>query len=332
MAGTEPMRGRTLPPAAGLAMLLMSMDLLSGQACCTLQGFNGNSTYGSIDDFDGLDFVNPQNRTQLQIQVHGSDDWDGWVRNNFITNGPLLGTVIGLNHFYRRDFMFGLGLSAKASSISEVLTIDGASTSVVLAGIHLRANWISSDRKHIFWGMLTHPLVGVYSNGDFPFRTSVPSAVEGGYGNVFNVGRSSGRQRLVSTRFQGRIEGDSNNLYRFDFFGSEQIVIRSRLNEDMIPMVSTLFKFGSLRPIESGLYQTNFPAVRFLYLLVGVGVEYRLVHGGNAVVRLMGYTPVLRWSDGVLPAGFDEKPVLSLTVSRALNLSTLRLRENRNQT
>lgn len=314
------MRGGCATPLAALAVIFLPLGALKGQACCTLQGFNGNSITGSIEDFDAIDFADPNNRSQLQFQVYGSDDWDDWVRSNFISNGPVISATIGLNYFYIRSLMLNAGFSARTSTISEAFSIDGSATDVALTALHLRANWIAPSRDKIVWGMFTRPAVEVYSNRDFPFRTSVPPSIEAGFAAVATRVNRNGKPRLYSFRYQGLIEGKSDNLYRFGFYGTAQVSIKYRLTGKIVPLVSSLAKFGSLRPVTSDIYYTSFPATNFMYLLLGAGFEQRLSGRQDTVLRLIAHTPVLRWSDRVLPAGFDEKPIISLTVSRVFSI------------
>ena len=115
---------RSSSQIAGMVLVVTASFLttLQGQACCTLQAFNGNSSFGAISDFDGLDFANPTKRTQVQIQFSGSDDWDKWVTNNVISNCPLLGYAATINHFLRRNILLGAAISWIVSTISEVIT------------------------------------------------------------------------------------------------------------------------------------------------------------------------------------------------------------------
>ncbi|MCH8010812.1 MAG: hypothetical protein IIA61_02515 [Candidatus Marinimicrobia bacterium] len=296
------------------------LTILQGQACCTLQAFNGNSSFGAISDFDGLDFANPTKRTQMQFQLSGSDDWDKWVTNNTISNGPILGYAATINHFLRSNILLGAAISGNVSTISEVITNPPFNSGVTLHNLQLKANWLSPFRRHIVWVRFTQPLYERYSNEDFPFETSTAQAVELGYGYVKNYMNSRGKPRNLSVMVNVRKEEETENLYQFDYYATGQMSWRYRIHSDLVPFFSLYGKQGSLRPVDNPIYQSIFDPTLFAYGLIGGGVEYSSESLKAITIRLYGFYPVLRWSNKALPAGFEEKPVLGLTITKSLSL------------
>jgi len=296
------------------------LTTLQGQACCTLQAFNGNSGFGAISDFDGLDFSNPSKRTQLQFQFSGSDDWDKWVTNNVISNGPLLGYAATINHFLRRNILLGAAISGNVSTISEVITTPPFNSGVTLHNLQLKANWLSPFRRHIVWVRFTQPFYQSYSDENFPFRTSTAQAVELGYGYTKKYVNSRGKPRNLSVMVNVRKDGETENLYQFDYYATGQMSWRYRIQSDLVPFFSLYVKHGSLRPVDNPIYQSIFDATLFAYGLIGGGVDYSSESLKGITVRLYGFYPVLRWSNKALPAGFEEKPVLGLTITKSLSL------------
>lgn len=313
---------RSSSQIAGMVLVVTASFLttLQGQACCTLQAFNGNSSFGAISDFDGLDFANPTKRTQVQIQFSGSDDWDKWVTNNVISNGPLLGYAATINHFLRRNILLGAAISRNVSTISEVITTPPFKSGVTLYNLQLKANWLSPFRRHIVWVRFTQPLRQSYSNENFPFRTSTAQAVELGYGYVNNYVNSRGKPRILSVIANVRKDGETENLYQFDYYATGQMSWRYRIQSDLVPFFSLYVKQGSLRPVDNPIYQSIFDATHFAYGLIGGGVNYSRESLKGITVRLYGFYPVLRWSDKALPAGFEEKPVWGLTITKSISL------------
>lgn len=293
---------------------------LQGQACCTLQAFNGNSSFGSISDFDGLDFADPTKRNQMQFQFNGSDNWDKWVTNNAISNGPLLGYTTTINHFLRRNILLGAAISGNVTTISEVLTNDPSETTVTLHNLQLKANWLSPLRRHFIWIRFTLPLYERYFDENFPFRTSTAQAAELGYGYIKNYVNSRGKSRNLSVIVNVRKEEETENLYQFDYYATGQMSLRYRIHSNLAPFISLYGKQGSLRPVDNLIYQSIFDATLFTYGLVGGGVDYSSESLKGLTVRLYGFYPILRWSNNALPAGFEEKPVLGLTITRSLSL------------
>ena len=176
----------------------LSSSVAWGQACCTLQGFNGNAAYGTLSDFDGLDFADTRKRTQLQFQLSGSDDWDDWVKDNTIINGPLLGYSLGLNRFVARSILLNTSLSGSISSMSEALSLGGSESNITLQTLRFRGNWFSSDRRHALWVRLIQPVVTRYSNRNFPFTLSPARSLEIGYGYVSNYVTKGGKPRIFA--------------------------------------------------------------------------------------------------------------------------------------
>ena len=313
---------RSSSQITGMVLVVTASFLttLQGQACCTLQGFSGNSGFGAISDFDGLDFANPSKRTQIQFQFSGSDDWDKWVTNNVISNGPLIGYTTTVNHFLRRNILLGAAISGNVSTISEVLSNDPSESAVTIHNLQLKANWLSPLRRHIVSVRFTQPLYERYFERNFPFRTSTARALELGYGYVKNYVSSRGKPRNLSVMVNVRKEEETENLYQFDYYATGQISWRFRNYSDLMPFVSLFGKHGSLRPVDNPIYQSIFDATLFAYGLVGGGVDYSSESLKGLTVRLYGFYPVLRWSDNALPAGFEEKPVLGLTITKSLSL------------
>lgn len=303
---------------AGLVLLLGFLPTtVRGQACCTLQGFNGNAVYGSIADFDGLDFADAHNRTQLQFQLNGSDDWD---RSSFIINGPLVGYLFSVNHFIKRNLLVGGAVSGNLSSISELLTIDQLRSNVSLHTFQLRANYFSPSRTHAFWGRISQPIVTYYSNDAFPFTLSPATSLEIGYGNVKHVTSSSGKPRIRAIRINIRKDSRTENLYEFNYYATGQLSYKFRPFAKAVPFATVYGKHGALKPVDPGVYQTNFPAALFAYVLVGGGFEYASDSLPDMIIRAYAFYPFLRWSNSVLPAGFEEKPVIGVSVSKSLSL------------
>ncbi|MEE9166203.1 MAG: hypothetical protein V3U24_01865 [Candidatus Neomarinimicrobiota bacterium] len=303
--------------APGILVWGLAGTFLWGQACCTLQGFNGSAAYGSLWDFDGLDFANPRNHTQIQFQLSGSDDWD---RDSFITNGPLLSYSLIVNHFARRSLLVGAAVSGNFSTISEMLTIQQNESSLALHTLQLRSSWFSGNRRHAFWSRLILPFVSHYSNRDFPFILSPARSVEIGYGYVKNYVNSGGKGRVISLRANVRKDGRTDNLYQFTYYSTGEVALRYRIYSDIVPFVSLFAKHGALKPLDVTVYQTRFPATLFTYGLVGAGLEYKGTFLQGLILRLYGYYPTLRWSNNVLPAGFEEKPVLGLTLTTTFSM------------
>ena len=311
-----------------MAVAISSMTTLRGQACCTLQGFSGNSSFGSISDFDGLDFANPTKRTQIQLQFSGSDDWDDWVRNNMISNGPLLGYSATINHFLRKNILLGAAISGNVSSISGVL-VSGSESDIILHNLQLRANWLSPSRRHVVWLRFTQPVYESYSNENFPLRTSTTQALELGYGYVKTYHNQKGKPRIVSVRGSVRKDRESKNLYQFDYYSTGQISWRYRIYSDLVPIFSLFAKHGSLRVVDpNGIYTIKFDARLFAYGSVGGGVEYRTSKLKGLILRIYGFYPILRWKNNPLPGGFEEKPVLGMTLTKSFSLKNKHLKEN----
>lgn len=314
--------GRTIRGAPRFVVVGVLLWILTGtplwsQACCTLQGFSGNSVYGSLWEFDGLDLADPGNRTQVQLQLSGSDDWD---RESFIRNGPLLGYSVVVNHFARRSFLLGFAVSGNFSTISELLTLQQYESSLALHSVQLRGTWFSDNRRHAFWSRVTLPVDSRYSNRDFPFILSPARSVEIGYGYIKNYMNSGGKGRIFSLQTNVRMDGETDNLYRFTYYVTSEAALRYRIFSDVVPFLSLYAKQGSLKPLDTNIYQTEFPATSFLYGLAGAGLEYKAPFLEGIVLRLYGYYPFLRWSDSVLPAGFEEKPVFGLSVTTTFSM------------
>lgn len=300
-------------------------SLLYGQACCTIQGFNGNSSFGTIFDFDGLNFAENSERTQIQFQFNSSDDWD---RNSFIINGPLMGYFASINYFIKPNLLATSAISGNFSSISEELTIGGSESNVSFANLQIRINWFASDFKHSLWARLTAPLYEYYSSGGFPFRTSPLNSIEVGYGHLSHYINQKGKNRVFSIKADIRKDGQSGNLYQFDYYSTLQFLWRYGVYKDLIPFSSVYFKGGALKIQESGVYLSSFDKTHFTYGLIGGGLEYSHSKWSGLVLRIYGFYPIIRWSDLRLPAGFDEKPVLGMTLTKSFSLKNKHLKEN----
>lgn len=303
-----------------LVTALLPWSFPRGQACCTLQGFHSQGSAGSFADFDGLDFTDARNRTQFQIQVGGSDDWDSWVTDNTIVNGPLLGYSAGVNRWLTRGVLMTSSLAGSLFSISELLSQGGSKSGVRIASLRFRGSWVRSGGSRIVWFQLTHPLYENYTNNEFPFRVSPARTMELGYVSNQTYFSRGGKPRLFSAKVNLRKDARNDNLYQFNYYLTGQIAWSYRIYSAVSPFLSVYLKQGSLRPVESAIYTTRFPRTLFAYGLVGAGLQLQPPGLRGIVIRSYFFYPVIRWSDRYLPAGFEEKPVAGVTVTRALNL------------
>jgi len=287
-----------------------------GQACCTLQGVSGTAAYGSLFDFDGVDFSYPENFTQIQFQFTGSDDWD---RNSFIINGPLFGYSLKLSRLFGGRTLLGAAILGDYSSVSELLTNSQSKSLVVFNNVQLRATRFSRNRNHAFWVRFTQPFVSLYSNQDFPFTLSPPRSLEFGFGYVKKLESEKGEPQMFSFWIKIRKDEKIDNLYRFVYYSSGQMAIRYRIYSSFIPFFSLYIKHGALKPLDTPIYEKNFPASLFAYGLLGAGMEYKSNFLKNIIFRLYGTYPIVVWSNNTLPAGFDEKPLIGLSIVKNIS-------------
>lgn len=294
---------------------------LRGQTCCTLQGFHTQGSAGSFSDFDGLDLTGQGKKTQFLFQVGGSDDWDSWVTGNSIINSPLLGYSVGATRWLTQSLLVSTSLDGSVFSISELLTYDGSESNVQINNFRLRASRIRSGGSRALWLQLTLPLYERYSNEEFPFRVSPVGTLELGYLANRTYMSLRGKPRLFSVKFNLRKDAKNSNLYQFNYYATGQVAWSYRIYSTVTPFVSGYLKHGSLRPVESEIYATRFPRTLFAYGLLGAGVQVQPSRMTGFVVRAYALYPVLRWSDNYLPAGFEEKPVVGVTVTQALDFN-----------
>lgn len=309
----------------GLSSLVLLISLfpwagVTAQACCTLQGFHSQGSTGSFSDFDGLDFSDEGNGTQFQIQLGGSDDWDSWVTGNSITNSPLLGYSVGVNRWLRPEILVTASVAGSIFNISELLTISGSESDVRISNLLVRGSWIRAGGSRIMWLQFASPIYERYTNEEFPFRVSPAKTLELGYVSNRTYVSSSGKGRLVSIKFNLRKDAKNSNLYQFNYYLTSQVAWSFRIYSTVSPFVSLFVKQGSLRPVESEIYATRFPQTLFGYGLVGAGVQVQPASLRGFIIRSYIFYPTIRWSNNYLPAGFEEKPVLGVMVTQALNL------------
>ena len=303
------------------ALFITSISVtLKGQACCTLQGFGGNAAYGSISDFDGIDFLDPRKRTQIQFQMNGSDDWDNWAQANSIKNGPLLGYTVGLNHFLTRNLLVAGVVSGNVTSVSEGVSEAGSESAVSSHVLQLMTSWLSDNLHHAVWTRLTLPIDSRYFNKGFQFKLSPAPSLEIGYAFDTPYVNPAGKPRSFSLKANVRTDAPTDNIYQFTYYGTAQVTWKYRIHSELIPFTSFYLKQGALKPLDTGVYQTRFPATLFAYGLFGGGLEYRSGSLADVILRLYVFYPFLRWSDKVLPAGFEEKPFLGLTITKAISI------------
>lgn len=301
-----------------VTLLSVGVNSLQSQACCTLQGFNSGSSFGAVTDEDVLYLASHSTRTQLNFQINGSDDWD---RNSYIINGPQLGLSVSVRRFLTANLILGATISGNTSSISEILTVGGSESDVRFLNLHSRLGWITSSRRNAFWLRATIPVYENYSDNTFSFRTSPVSSAEFGAAGTSHSISNQGKARTFAFTASLRVDGRSDNLYQFKYYLSIQSAWRYRVLNNMRPFVSFHVKHGSLKPLDSAIYQTEFDATMFAYGLFGGGIEYsnNLIKGIAA--RLYAFYPVLRWSNNRLPAGFEEKPVVGIVFLKSFDLT-----------
>lgn len=119
-----------------------------------------------------------------------------------------------------------------------------------------------------------------------------------------------GKPRLVSVKINVRKDARSNNLYRFNYYASGQIAWSFRIHSTISPFVSGYVKQGSLKPVESEIYATQFPGTLFAYGLVGAGTQVNPPGLRGLLIRAYAFYPVLRWSDNHLRPGLKRNRFL----------------------
>lgn len=306
------------PVLSLVAAMIVSSNSALGQACCTLQGFNSGSSFGTLTDDDVLYLASHSTRSQISVQINGSDDWD---RNSYIINGPQLGISIGMRRFLTSNLLLGGSISGNMSTISEIITIGGNESDVRFLNFQGRLGWISNNRRNAYWLRTIVPLHEKYSDTAFPFRTSPVSSLELGVAGTKHKVSKKGLALTFAYTASLRFDGKSENLYQFKYYGSHQFAWRYRVLNDVRPFISLHVKYGSLKPLDTPIYQTQFDATLFAYGLFGGGIEYSNKHIKNTVIRFYSFYPVLRWSNDRLPAGFEEKPVLGMVILKSFALT-----------
>ncbi len=158
------------------------------------------------------------------------------------------------------------------------------------------------------------PLFTSYGNRKFPFKSSPAANLEIGSGAVF--GRYPHLQYFSAVLVE---ELGSANLFRF----RHQTFLDYRIDvanwKYLTPFIALKNKFGVLRAIRTGVYQNAIQETAYDFGVLGAGVNWRFERY-PVVIRLDWTLPVLRWSDGRLPAGFTENPSLNLSYSGSIHM------------
>ncbi len=278
----------------------------TAQACCSLQGHFQSS---AVEQYPYYQNFSSADAHSLQLSVQSGNDL---AVDAFITEGPRL--TVSLDYHYRAEQFFGLVLGIRTTTTRLQENISFEARDSYLLSTELNGRVMVHGDRHLLWIRTSLPLVTKYSNAKFPFKVSPSVNLEAGMTTIFGSDRHLQSFSAIWVEQLG-----NRNLFRF----RHQLFFNYRVQiaqwKRWSPYIALKNKFGVLKSISAGVYQNDIQETAYDFGVLGAGVNWQFKHY-PVVIRLDWNLPVMKWSEGRLPAGFSENPSLNLMYSGPIYL------------
>ncbi len=287
--------------------LVTGIGILSGQACCTLQGFYGSEEFQvpALSE----EMLPPQSNTFWWLVLNTTGQLSS---NPLIQIGPGLAFQIHYFKLFNKQILGELTLKGNAGQIKESISQTRNETVIISQYLNGKFQYQSSPSSYILWSQIQIPLINYHSNSDFPFQSFPVVSAEIGSGRKWGeFGKYS------SFNISVRKELPSDNLFQFSYQLFADANTRIWNLEKLTFDLGLGMNSGRLKSITGGYYQNDILKSDFLFISAKPTITFLNTDAGFQIRYSVGY-PFLRWSNQRLPAGFSEQISYSIHISQLI--------------